>query len=204
MSTAQAKITRGGFMTVRQVIDIAKIAATYVGTVVGAGFASGQELLQFFVSYGIYGFLGIAATGLIFAWMGSEILSWGSRLKASGYHEIIYHLCGRRIGFILDNLIAFFLFGGLVVMLAGVGAVFRDFFELPYGLGVSIISAAILVTVFFGVKGIAAANLLVTPFLVVFTIMIGVNSLRYHGIELAALNLAPQPALQPAPHWLLA
>ena len=29
-------------------VTILKVAATYIGTVVGAGFASGQETLQFF------------------------------------------------------------------------------------------------------------------------------------------------------------
>jgi len=33
-----------------------KVAATYIGTVVGAGFASGQEMLQFFAVFGLKGF----------------------------------------------------------------------------------------------------------------------------------------------------
>jgi len=32
-----------------------KIAATYIGTIVGAGFATGQETLQFFAPFGITG-----------------------------------------------------------------------------------------------------------------------------------------------------
>jgi len=191
-------------VTARQAVDIAKIAATYVGTVVGAGFASGQELLQFFVSYGSAGFIGTAITGLLFAWLGSQLLTLGSRLRATGYHEIIYYLCGVRIGRALDNLIAFFLFGGLVIMLAGVGTVFRDFLDLPYNTGLAVISGAIFITVLFGVKGIASANLIVTPFLVVFTIMIGLNSFEYHGLDHSLLTFEPQPMLQPAPHWLLA
>ena len=191
-------------MTGRQIVDIAKIAATYVGTVVGAGFASGQELLQFFVSYGTVGFLGIAVTGLLFAWLGTQLLSLGSRLRATGYHEILYYLCGERVARILDNLIAFFLFGGLVIMLAGVGTVFRDFLNMPYNSGLAIISIAIIATVLFGVKGIASANLIVTPFLGIFTIMIGINSLSHHGFDVSLFYFPPQPPLQPAPHWVLA
>lgn len=191
-------------MTARQAVNVAKIAATYVGTVVGAGFASGQELLQFFISYGSIGFAGIAFTGFLFAWLGSQLLGLGSKLRATGYHDIIYYLCGERIGRTLDSLIAFFLFGGLVIMLAGVGTVFRDFLDTPYNTGLAIISAAILVTVLFGVKGIASANLIVTPFLAVFTIMIGLNTLEYHGLDHTLLAFPPQPQLQPAPHWLLA
>lgn len=32
-----------------------KVAATYIGTVVGAGFATGQEVLQFFNRFGAMG-----------------------------------------------------------------------------------------------------------------------------------------------------
>lgn len=191
-------------MKAHQAVNIAKIAATYVGTVVGAGFASGQELLQFFISYGSIGFVGIAFTGLLFAWLGSQLLSLGSKLRATGYHDIIGYLCGERIGRALDNLIAFFLFGGLVIMLAGVGTVFRDFLETPYNTGLAILSVAILITVQFGVRGIAAANLIVTPFLVLFTIMIGINALAYHGLDHTLFDFPSQPQFQPAPHWILA
>ncbi len=37
--------------------DVLKIAGAFVGFLVGAGFASGQELLQFFVSFGVWGWL---------------------------------------------------------------------------------------------------------------------------------------------------
>ncbi len=49
-------------------IGIFKIAATYIGTIVGAGFASGQEVLQFFGVFGIKGLWGLLlATALFFS-----------------------------------------------------------------------------------------------------------------------------------------
>ena len=32
-----------------------KVAATYIGTVVGAGFATGREIVEFFTVNGLYG-----------------------------------------------------------------------------------------------------------------------------------------------------
>lgn len=49
-----------------QNVGIFKIAATYIGTIVGAGFASGQEVLQYFVSYGIVGVIGIIISTFLF------------------------------------------------------------------------------------------------------------------------------------------
>lgn len=51
-----------------------QIAFTYIGTVVGAGFASGKEIVEFFVQYGSQGLVGILlATGLL---SGAESGSW--------------------------------------------------------------------------------------------------------------------------------
>ena len=40
------------------------VAASFVGIVVGAGFASGMEALQYFVAYGTQGFWGVLLAGV--------------------------------------------------------------------------------------------------------------------------------------------
>ena len=39
--------------------DIMKIVFVIIGTMIGAGFASGQEMYLFFFSYGLNGIIGI-------------------------------------------------------------------------------------------------------------------------------------------------
>ncbi|NLY67966.1 MAG: hypothetical protein GX069_10455, partial [Tissierellia bacterium] len=51
-----------------------KIASVYIGTVIGAGFASGREILEFFGVYGIKGIFGIIVSGLLFSILGSLFL----------------------------------------------------------------------------------------------------------------------------------
>ena len=43
-----------------------KIGSAFVGLIVGAGFASGQEVMQYFTSFGIWGTVGAIITGLLF------------------------------------------------------------------------------------------------------------------------------------------
>ena len=43
------------------------IASAFIGVIVGAGFASGQEVLQYFTSFGILGTLGAIITTALFA-----------------------------------------------------------------------------------------------------------------------------------------
>lgn len=188
----------------RRALDGMRVAATYVGTVIGAGFASGQELTQFFVSYGSIGIVGVIACGLLFAWLGSYILELGHRLQATGYHQILNYVCGRRSGFILDIITAFFLFGGLTIMLAGAGTVGRDYFGADYNTGLVLMAIVVAITVMTGMKGISYINMIVTPLLVISTIIIGVDSLLYHGINPDLLAIPAHGTTRPAPHWLLA
>ncbi len=54
--------------------DWVKIASIYVGTVIGAGFASGREIIDFFGIYGLKGILGMIIAGILFSLIGSVLL----------------------------------------------------------------------------------------------------------------------------------
>ncbi|MCT2534954.1 hypothetical protein NC661_17530 [Aquibacillus koreensis] len=58
----------------KQKSNTLKIAAAYIGTIVGAGFATGQEVFQFFTSYGIQGIWGIILSAGLFYFFGYMIL----------------------------------------------------------------------------------------------------------------------------------
>ena len=47
-----------------------KMAGAFIGVIVGAGFASGQEILQFFTSFGWWGILGTAIATAFFSFLG--------------------------------------------------------------------------------------------------------------------------------------
>lgn len=177
----------------------ARIAAAYVGTVTGAGFASGQELLQFFAGYGVWGLAGIVAAGWGFAVLGSRMLDLGFRLGATGYSQILYHVCGRRIGAALDVCSMVFLFGGLCIMLAGSGAIARDFLALPYFAGVAAMALLLLLTTVRGVGCIASVNLVIMPLLILAMLSMGLYSLCYHGIGEFADELGR--ISRPPFHW---
>ena len=51
-----------------------QIAAVYVGTVIGAGFATGREIVEFFTRFGFVGFIAILLSGYLFITMGTKIM----------------------------------------------------------------------------------------------------------------------------------
>ena len=190
-------------MTKNIIPNSVRIAANFAGTIMGAGFASGQELTQFFVAYGSMGLTGLLITCSLFTWLGIQILEISYQIHATSYHELLYYVCGKKIGLLLDFLIAPFLFGVLTITLAGAGTLGQDTFALPYGLGLSIMAVSLLLTTLYGLKGITAANLIITPLATLTLIIIGLSSLLHHEISLSIIHFPPQIDL-PIPHWLLA
>lgn len=127
-----------------------KVAATYIGTIVGAGFATGQEVFQFFTRFGIMGLVGLILATIMFIVFGYIIIDLGKKLNARSHLEIIKYSGGKVLGTIIDIIITFFLFGGLTAMIAGTGALFTQQFNLPSLLGNIIMAVLTAVTVLTG------------------------------------------------------
>lgn len=151
----------------------AAVAATYLGTVVGAGFASGQEVLQFFTAFGASGTSGIALAAALFALFGLAALRLGA-LTGAASHRALAAAGGRWLGPLIDGLITVFLFGTLSTMLAGAGAVLREEWGVPSMVGNLALLVATVGTVWLGLNGVIGAMVAVTPLLV--TATVGISS----------------------------
>mgnify|MGYP005839212639 CR=1 FL=1 len=184
----------------RRTTGILAAAATYIGTVVGAGFASGQEVLQFF---GLLGPLGLPAIGLTiagFAFFGSRVMEAGLETGAESHLPVLRHTAGR-LAVVLDVVVTFFLFGAASAMIAGSGSVLRQEFGLPVTVGAGLMALATVATVVTGIRGVVAAISAVVPFLIAGVLIVSIVVLSATGLSLKS----PPPGLRPAvPKWPLA
>jgi uncharacterized membrane protein YkvI len=153
-----------------------KVAGTYIGTIVGAGFASGQEVFQFFTVFGDRGLMGLVVTTLLFILYGYIIMDMGMQLKSTSHLSIIRHTGGKWISFLADILITFFLFGAFTAMIAGSGALFRQEFNISFLAGNAIMAVITIITVLSGFKGIINAISFVVPFLIVAAVGVSIYS----------------------------
>ncbi len=191
------------YMSSRTTISTAKVAAVYIGTVVGAGFASGQEVLQFFSFFGMAGNLGLVLAAVMFAFLGLVILELGHKLGADSHREVIRHAGGRWLGMAIDGVITFFLFGAMTAMIAGAGAIFREQFGLPFLLGSLVMTAATMFTVLLGISGVINAISYVVPLLLVSVLGIAVAVLTTTPINTDFIAQWAQTSRAPVPFWPL-
>ncbi|NLN07674.1 MAG: hypothetical protein GX167_08660 [Firmicutes bacterium] len=184
-------------------VSVFKIAATYIGTVVGAGFATGQEIFQFFSKFGCPGLAGMFAATVLFIAFGYMIMETGRRLHARSHFEIIHYACGPLLGAALDYIITFFLFGALSVMIAGTGALFAQHLHLPAVLGNGVMAAITAITVLSGIHGVINSISFVVPFLLAAVFLTGIFAMLQVPPNLfAAVPLGSGGGL--VTNWLLA
>ncbi len=186
-------------------ISTLTLAGAYVGTVVGAGFASGQEVLQFFGYFGWRGYLGIGMSSMLFAVFGYLVLRLGRELGANSHRELMYRVGGPYLGMVIDGIVTVFLFGALTVMAAGSGAVFVEQFGFSSFLGSLVMLAATLGTVLLGLHGVITAISLIAPVLLLAVVGIAVASVWTDpGLFMANLLNWSEVGRTPVPSWPLA
>jgi len=177
-----------------------KIAAVYASVFLGAGFASGQELLQYFVGFGRLGLLGMIIAGLLFAVVGWAVLRICRREGISNYHQLMQHLFGARLGAVMEGMVVLFLFCLFVAMLAGAGATGREAFGVPFSTSAIVAGGAVFLVICFGLKGIVRVNLFLAPLMLLGGIFIGLFSFFSYSSPVFAMMYVRQMGFA----WLLA
>lgn len=181
-----------------------QIGGAFVGLIVGAGFASGQEIMQYFTSFGTMGLLGAGVATIVFAFLGMTLAQLGSDLQQSSHKGVIYQISGRYLGVVLDVLITFFLFGVAVVMFAGAGATFSQMFGVPAMVGSMVMVALTIGTLLMNVKDILNIIAIVTPYLLVVIFIILIYSLFTMDISWSQADAIAKQQTSAAGNWLLA
>ncbi|HFL3828517.1 TPA: hypothetical protein ACG3RW_003876 [Clostridioides difficile] len=144
-----------------------KIASIYVGTVIGAGFASGREIIEFFGVYGLKGIWGIIISGLLFSIVGSLLLIKVYDKKIKGFDELVINLFGERFGILLDTIMIFSLYTGFSVMISGSGAIFKDELGLSYNIGIIVMVVCAFIVFLFSLEGLSFINSILVPLLII-------------------------------------
>ncbi len=180
-----------------------QIAGAFIGVIVGAGFASGQEILQFFTGFGWMGIAGGVLATFFFAFLGMNLTQLGSRLQTDSHKDVIYHICGKYLGMAVDFIITFFLFGVAVVMLAGSGSIFEEQFGIPSMAGNIIMAVVTILTVCLNIQKVISIISLVTPFLLLMVVIISVYALSTMGLDFSEVQKLAESQTPAASNWFM-
>ncbi len=149
------------------------IAFSYIGAVIGAGFASGQEIMVFFIRFGTNGLWGILIAALLFMVTGAMLLWLVYQEALFDYQQLIFFICGKHLGCVLDVIITLFLWSGFAIMLAGSGAIAYEYLGVHRAWGIMFMALSVSIILMFGIRGVFTLNAVLIPCLLIIILVIG-------------------------------
>ncbi|MBR1737067.1 MAG: hypothetical protein IJ736_08650 [Firmicutes bacterium] len=144
-----------------------KIGCIFVGNVLGAGFASGKELAEFFCRYGKGGIIGFAVCSVLFGILCCKVLRICREKNIKNYNEFNYFLFGEKIGVVTEVFSMLLTAEIFAAMIAGGSAAIGYFSGEESFLWNIAIGGMIFAVLMFDLKGIADINMLLCPILII-------------------------------------
>lgn len=149
------------------------MAATFIGTIIGAGFASGNEVLQYFVAIGPMGAASIIVATALFFLFGLVSLQLGNKLKTDEYGKAINPTTNPIPRWYCDAMITITLFGTFIIMVAGAGGLVAKLFGIAPIIGSIGVGVLVVLNLLWGMDGLVKAQEFMVPILIVGAILVG-------------------------------
>ena len=162
-----------------------------IGALIGAGFASGQEIYLFFYRYGLYGVFGIALCSLLIGIIIYKVLKTTCKYNIDNYKDFLKLIFKSNeskrkyinTSYIMNIIVNLFLLICFFIMIAGFGAYFKQEFNINSFIGSSILSLICFIIFMMDIKGVTKVNSIVVPVLILFILLIGINNLSLLNIS---------------------
>lgn len=134
------------------------IAAVYVGAVVGAGFASGREIVNFFTVHGSVSRSAIIWATVLFAVVGYATALSCRWLGADSYQDLYARISSPQAGRWFSRAVTLFLFLGLTIMVSGSATLISELWSLPLWVSSLVTVLLLLVILSRGLAGVQQAS----------------------------------------------
>lgn len=152
-------------------------AGAFIALLIGSGFATGQEILQYFAAWGYKGMLGVIVCFILLAYVGVSFISAGYNNKFDTPNDIYRYYCGNKLGTFYDLFSVFFIFLSYTVMIGGAGATAAQHYEISPYVGGILMAIFVVITVIFGLNRIVEIIGNIGPAIVVIAILVGTVSI---------------------------
>ncbi|WP_073707023.1 hypothetical protein [Glutamicibacter sp. 0426] len=181
-------------------------AGAIIAFLIGSGFATGQEILQYFTSYGYWGIFGTGALVLaLMSYVIIELFVVGQAKKFDKPSQIFHYYCGKQLGSFFDYFSILFVFLSFAVMVAGAGAVFEEHYGLSRFIGGGALSIVVGASVWFGLRSLVDIIGKIGPLIVVIAIALGIMGIvrGSDGISEGNALLPGLDVTQASSNWVL-
>ncbi len=161
--------------------NVLKIVLVIMGTLIGAGFASGREIYLFFGKFGKLGIIGILISGILTGIIIYIALKIINKKDINNYNDFLekIDIKNKYINLLIKNIITIFLLISFYIMVAAFSAYINQNYEIPIYIS-SIIFAVLTYIIFIkNIQGMIKVNEILVPFLLILILYLGVKNIPY-------------------------
>ena len=162
---------------------ILKAVFVIIGTLIGAGFASGQEIYLFFYQYGMNGILGIVISSLLLGFVTYKVLCISQDNGVTNYKSFLERFIKKEKHLeIFNTIMNIFILITFYIMIAGFGAYFEQQFEINALIGSMILSVICYVVFLKDVSGLIKVSQYMVPLLIGSLFIMGISVIDSQNI----------------------
>lgn len=161
--------------------NILKISFVIIGTLIGAGFASGREIYLFFLKYGTYGKMGIILTGIITGIIIYRVLEITKTYEINTYNKLLERINWKhsKLNKVINVIVNAFLLISFYIMIAGFSAYIEQTYKIPIYISSTIFVSICYIIFKKSIQGVIKANEILVPILVLLIIYLGIKNIPY-------------------------
>ena len=144
---------------------------------IGSGFASGQETVQYFTGYGVVGSFIVGTFNCVMIYIAYVAYAYAGRTRnLRNLNEVATFYAGPVVGKLCEIMAWLFTFCCFFFMSSGAATTAQDKWGVPLWLGLLIFIALVLLVTVLGLKKVVDVIGLIGPVITIFTLVIGVIS----------------------------
>lgn len=161
--------------------NVYKIVFIIIGTLIGAGFASGREIYLFFGRFGVLGQIGIIVSAILTGYIIYKTLEIVQENKIDTYKEFINKINKKYIkaNKIINLIVNAFLLVSFYIMIAGFSAYIMQIYNIPPYISSTLFTFICYFVFLKNIEGMIKANEILVPILVFFIIYLGIKNVPY-------------------------
>lgn len=156
------------------IVTVIKVAGAFIALLIGSGFATGQETLQFFSAYGLMGVFGSVITLILFVYLAHTFMKLGMETGIVKNDGVFKHYLGKWVGTGLSWYTVIFIIAVFAIMLSGAGATLNQSYGIPSLIGSGIMAILSTGTILLGLNKLIDVVGILGPMIILLTIFIAI------------------------------
>ena len=130
------------------------LAGAVIAFTIGSGFATGQEIIQYYTAYGWQSILVILGFAVMFLYYNFNFAKAGAEQKFEHGNDVYKYFCGKYVGTFCDYYSTIFCYMSFWVMIGGAASTLNQEYGLPNWAGAVILTILTTITVVGGLNSL--------------------------------------------------